>query len=112
MLPTLPQPAAERAQALAAIAASIVGTYGATTALALASWIDDAVADDAEALALWTEATRGDHGGDRKSAPIIVDNVNVDPAPARPVGNSREAALRRLNKLEREGDERAADAAR
>lgn len=68
--------------------------------------IEKLIKDDAEALAMWTEATRGKQG----ERTDLVDNVHD--VPAKPDGNSREAALRRLNKLEREGDERAVEAKR
>jgi hypothetical protein len=65
---------------------------------------------DPEALALWTEATRQEAGGDRQSEEArkesIVNNVH-DAFPARPQGNSREAALRRLAKEAANGNEAA-----
>jgi hypothetical protein len=51
--------------------------------------------DDAEALAEWEKVTQRQHGGDRKSDEIKIDNVQLDPAPT---GNSRAAALPRLRK--------------
>ena len=59
---------------------------------------------DPEALALWTEATRGR----QDTRTDIVDNVNEVNGPDRPTGTSREQALRRLNKLAGT-DERAAE---
>lgn len=44
-LPPLPAPAAERALVLETLAAAIVAQYGAEAALALASAIDEVVAD-------------------------------------------------------------------
>lgn len=69
--------------------------------------IERLIAGDVEALSLWTEATKG-RQGERTD---LVDNVNeVERPPPRPTGNSREAALRRLN--EAGTDERAAEARR
>ena len=44
-LPSLPLAAAERAAALAALAADIVRWCGPATALALASWLDEVAAE-------------------------------------------------------------------
>ena len=46
-LATLPTDAAERAETLAALAASIVALYGSTAALTLASWLDEVAAEAA-----------------------------------------------------------------
>jgi hypothetical protein len=53
--------------------------------------------DDVEVCDLIDEASKREGGGDKRSAEsqTTVDNVNSDP---RPVGNSRDAALRRLCK--------------
>lgn len=73
------------------------------------------VRHDPEALALWTEMTRREAGGDRQSEEArkesIVNNVH-DAPPTRPQGNSREAALRRLAKEASAGNEAAAAARR
>jgi hypothetical protein len=51
--------------------------------------------DDAEALGELEKVTQRQHGGDRKSDEIKIDNVQLDPTPT---GNSRTAALRRRRK--------------
>jgi hypothetical protein len=51
--------------------------------------------DDPEALALIEQETQRPHGGDRKSAAIKANNVNLDPVPE---GNSEQYALRKLRK--------------
>lgn len=66
--------------------------------------VERLIRHDPEALALWTEMTKGQQG----ERTDLVNNVNeVASLPGRPQGNSREAALRRLAKEASAGNEAA-----
>ena len=58
--------------------------------------IEALIRDDAEVLAMWREAMKGKHGGDRRSEEVIkVDNVTLD-KPSK--GNSRSYTVSRLQR--------------
>lgn len=58
--------------------------------------IEALIRDDAEVLAMWREAMKGKHGGDRRSEEATkVDNVNLERASK---GNSRSYAVSRLQR--------------
>jgi len=70
---------------------------------------------DAEALDLLDRALQKPHGGDRRSADFKINNVNLEVAeterleePAKPQGNARRQALRKLRKEADQGNEKAA----
>ena len=58
--------------------------------------IEALIRDDAEVLAMWREAMKGKHGGDRRSEEATkVDNVNLERASK---GNSRSYTVSRLQR--------------
>jgi hypothetical protein len=80
--------------------------------------VERLIADDEAAKLHWDRAVRGDHGGAHnptginqhsEADQVNVDNVNVDQmGTVRPVGNSAQAGLRRLDRAAQAGNEQAA----